>query len=132
MAKNIEGVSRVIVQDEIMYDKVIEEIRPDYVIHGNNWQTPPLLSIRNNVASLLEKFGGEIIDVPYTFNENVALIDQKIKEKLSMPEYRRKRLKQLIKLRGIVKTLEVHSGLTGLIAEKTVVEHDGDFDVSEP
>ena len=128
MAKNIEGVSRVIVQDEIMYDKVIEEIRPDYVIHGNNWQTPPLLSIRNNVASLLEKFGGEIIDVPYTFNENVALIDQKIKEKLSMPEYRRKRLKQLIKLRGIVKTLEVHSGLTGLIAEKTVVEHDGDFD----
>lgn len=128
MAKNIEGVSRVIVQDEIMYDKVIEEIRPDYVIHGNNWETPPLLSIRNNVASLLAKFGGEIIDVPYTFNENVALIDQKIKEKLSMPEYRRKRLKQLIKLRGIVKTLEVHSGLTGLIAEKTVVEHDGEFD----
>lgn len=41
MAKNIEGVSRVIVQDEIMYDKVIEEIRPDYVIHGNNWETPP-------------------------------------------------------------------------------------------
>lgn len=58
----------------------------------------------------------------------MTLIDQKIKEKLSMPEYRRKRLKQLIKLRGIVKTLEVHSGLTGLIAEKTVVEHDGEFD----
>lgn len=128
MAKNIEGVSRVVIQDEIMYDKVIEEIRPDYVIHGDNWKTPPLLSIRNNVESLLAKFGGEIIDVPYTFNENVALIDQKIKEKLSMPEYRRKRLRQLIKLRGIVKTLEVHSGLTGLIAEKTVVEHDGEFD----
>jgi len=128
MAKNIEGVSRVIIQDEIMYDKVIEEIRPDYVIHGDNWKTAPLLSIRNNVESLLAKFGGEIIDVPYTFNENVALIDQKIKEKLSMPEYRRKRLRQLIKLRGIVKTLEVHSGLTGLIAEKTVVEHDGEFD----
>lgn len=128
MAKNIDGVSRVIVQDEIMYDKVIEEIRPDYVIHGDNWNKDPLKSIRDNVASLLAKFGGEIIEVPYTFNENVALIDQKMKEKLSMPEYRRKRLRQLIKLRDIVKTIEVHSGLTGLIAEKTIVEHDGELD----
>lgn len=128
MAKNIDGVSRVIVQDEVMYDKVIEDIRPAYVIHGDNWNKEPLKSIRDNVESLLAKFGGEIIDVPYTFNENVALIDQKMKEKLSMPEYRRKRLKQLIKLRDIVKTIEVHSGLTGLIAEKTIVEHDGELD----
>lgn len=128
MAKNIEGVSRVVIQDEIMYDKVIADLRPDYVIHGDNWNKEPLKSIKDNVAGLLAKFGGEIIDVPYTFNENVALIDQKIKDKLSMPEYRRKRLRQLIKLRDIVKTLEVHSGLTGLIAEKTVVEHDGELD----
>ena len=31
-------------------------------------------------------------------------------------------------MRPIVKTIEVHSGLTGLIAEKTVVENDGEFD----
>lgn len=76
----------------------------------------------------MKQYGGEIIDVPYTYNENVALIDQKLKEKLSMPEYRRKRLRQLLKLRNIVKTLEVHSGLTGLIAEKTIVEHNGEID----
>ncbi len=45
-----------------------------------------------------------------------------------MPEYRRKRLRQLIEIRPIVKALEVHSGLTGLIAEKTIVEHDGELD----
>ncbi len=128
MAKNIDGVSRVIIQDEIMYDKVIAELKPDYVIHGDNWQKAPLKSIRDNVEGLLNTYGGEIIDVPYTFNENVSLIDKKIKEKLSMPEYRRKRLRQLIKLRDIVKTIEVHSGLTGLIAEKTVVENDGGLD----
>lgn len=51
-----------------------------------------------------------------------------MKEKLAMPEYRRKRLRQLIGTRGIVKALEVHNGLTGLIAEKTIVGHDGQLD----
>ena len=39
-----------------------------------------------------------------------------------MPEYRRKRLRQLINLTPIVKAMEAHSGLTGLIVEKTVIE----------
>lgn len=66
--------------------------------------------------------------MPYTYNENVKRVDDRLKEKLAMPEFRRKRLRQLIKMRPIVKTIEVHSGLTGLIAEKTVVENDGEFD----
>lgn len=128
MVKQIKGVSKVIIQKEIMYDNVIAEIKPDYIIHGDNWKKEPLTSIRNNVMNLMAKTGGEVIEVPYTFNENVLLIDQKTKEKRAMPEYRRKRLKQLLGLRSIVKAIEVHSGLTGLIAEKTVVEHDGELD----
>ncbi len=130
MVKAIEGVKEVIVQREIMYDKVIGELKPDYVIHGDNWKSGTMKAIRDNVEKLLKELGGDrqIIDVPYTYNENVKRIDAKIKEKLAMPEYRRKRLRQLLKLRPIVKTIEVHSGLTGLIAEKTVVEHNGEFD----
>lgn len=130
MVKAIEGVKEVIVQKEIMYDKVIAELQPDYVIHGDNWLSGTMKAIRDNVESNLKALGGDrkIIDVPYTYNENVKRTDARIKEKLSMPEYRRKRLKQLLKLRPIVKTIEVHSGLTGLIAEKTVVEHNGEFD----
>lgn len=128
LVKNLKGVKEVIVQDEIMYDKVIDKLRPDYVIHGDNWLQGNMKVIRDNVEKLLSAYGGEIIDVPYTYNENVKRLDAQIKEKLSMPEYRRKRLRQLIKLRPIVKTIEVHSGLTGLIAEKTVVEHNGEFD----
>ena len=78
-------------------------------------------AIRDNVEGLLKTYGGEIIDVPYTYNEEVKRIDTRIKEKLAMPEYRRKRLRQLIEIRPIVKALEVHSGLTGLIAEKTMM-----------
>lgn len=128
MVEELPGVSRVIVQETVLYDAVIQKEKPDYVIHGDNWKSEPLLAIRNNVESLLACYGGEIIDVPYTYNEDVRRMDARVKEQLAMPELRRKRLKQLLRIRSVVKAIEVHSGLTGLIAEKTIVEHDGEFD----
>lgn len=128
MIQELDGISQVVVQKDIMYDNIIRELRPDYVIHGDNWKEGPMKAIRDNVVKLLASYGGELIDIPYTYSENVRRLDAKMKEKLSMPEYRRKRLKQLIKLCPVVKALEVHSGLTGLIAEKTVVANDGELD----
>lgn len=120
--------SSVIIQNEIMYDGIIEELRPDYIIHGDNWRKGPENAIRQNVLDNLGKYGGELVEVGYTYNENVKKIDDNIREKLAMPEYRRKRLRQLLELCPVVKTIEVHSGITGLIAEKTVVEHNGELD----
>lgn len=128
LVKNVPGVDRVVVQKEVMYDGIIGELHPDYVIHGDNWLSGPTKAIRDNVEKLLAVYGGRIIDVPYTYNEKVKHIDDRVKEKLAMPEFRRKRLRQLLKIRPVVKALEVHSGLTGLIAEKTVVEHEGRLD----
>ena len=128
MVKKIPNVNKVIPQTTVLYDKVISEIHPDIVIHGDNWLTGPLKGIRDNVERLLAEYGGKIIDVPYTYSANIKHIEDKVKAKLAMPEFRRRRLKQLIKIRPIVKALEVHSGITGLIAEKTVVEHEGKFD----
>lgn len=119
---------RVVVQREIMYDGIFETLRPDYVIHGDNWRNAPEKLIRENVLSNLERYGGELVEVPYTDNAEVRKIDDRMKEKLAMPEFRRKRLRQLLSMRPIVKALEVHSGLTGLIAEKTVVESSGELD----
>lgn len=126
--KSLDGVDDVIVQDTIMYDKVIEQLKPDYVVHGDNWKDGIESAIRDNVIKNLSTYGGELIEIPYTYNESVKKVDSRLKEKLAMPEYRRKRLKQLIKMCPIVKTIEAHSGLTGLIAEKTVVENDGKLD----
>ena len=117
----------IVIQEEVMYDSIIAQVKPDYVIHGDNWCSGPERAIRQNVIDNLKKYGGELIEVGYTYNENVKRIDDNIKEKLAMPEYRRKRLHQLLKICPIVKTIEVHSGLTGLIAEKTVVEHNGEL-----
>ena len=123
--KEPEGVDEVVVQNDFMYNDVIASIKPDYIIHGDNWKSGPESAIREHVEALLKEYGGELIDVPYTYNEKVKKIDMQLREKLAMPEYRRKRLRQLIKMTPIVKTMEAHSGLTGLIVEKTVVEHDG-------
>ncbi len=128
LAEKLEGVDEVIVQEDMMYDKVIDSIRPDYVIHGDNWLEGSLRVIRDNVEKKLSQYGGKIIDVPYTYNEKVKRIDARLKERAAMPEYRRKRLRQLLDIRPIVKAIEVHSGLTGLIAEKTVVESNGELD----
>ena len=128
LIRKIEGVDEVITQNDVLYDDVLDSLRPDYVIHGDNWREGPISAIRSHVEEKIKAWGGEIIDIPYTYNEQVRRLDRQIREKLAMPEYRRKRLRKLIKIRGLIKALEVHSGLTGLIAEKTCVEHNGEFD----
>ncbi len=120
--RSLDGVEDVVLQDNMLYDDVIEKIHPDFVIHGDNWKKGAEFAVRSHVQKLLSAYGGQIIDVPYTYNENVKKIDLQLKEKLSMPEYRRKRLRKLIKMTPVVKVMEAHSGLTGLIVEKTVIE----------
>lgn len=128
MVKDIPEVDEVIVQNETLYENTLRKIKPDYVIHGDNWCEGPEKAIRDNAIRVMNEIGGEVIEVPYTRNENVKKTDDRIKDKLSMPEFRRKRLKQLIEMTPIVKTIEAHSGLTGLIAEKTIVENNGELD----
>lgn len=126
--ESLDGVDEVVVQKSVMYNDVIGELRPDYVVHGDNWKEGPESSIRESVVKLLESYGGELIEIGYTYNPKVKKIDQQLREKLAMPEYRRKRLRQLLAIRPVVKAIEVHSGITGLIAEKTVVENNGELD----
>lgn len=129
MAKSIEGVSRVICQEDTFYDNVLAELKPDYVIHGDNWTSGYMKHVRDNVEEALMRNGkGEIIDAPYTYNEEVLLIDVRNREKLAMPEHRLSSLRKLIEICDIVKVIEVHSGLTGLIAEKTIVFNGEDLD----
>ena len=79
----------------------------------------------------MDEYGGELIEVPYTYNPNIQKVDRQMREQLAMPELRRKRLRQLLDMVPIVKTIEVHSGLTGLIAEKTVIADDEHIDQFE-
>ena len=125
MIRVLPEVAGVVVQERIMYDEILDQLRPDYVVHGSNWAQGPESSIRKNVLDCLARYGGELVEPPYTYNAEVRKIDWQMREQLAMPEARRGRLRRLLDIVPIVKTIEVHNGLTGLIAEKTVVENDG-------
>ena len=124
--KAIPGVSHVIVQDSVMYDQIIRELRPDYVIHGDNWLSGPTKLIRDNAKSALDSYGGKIIDIPYTYNENIKKIEKKLKReqrKLSRKyeslEIRNKNIKEGRATRQniqkqIVKVQKLHQRLTNI------------------
>lgn len=128
MLEGIAEIDEVVDQKSVSYRENLLKYRPDYVVHGDNWKDNEQKSVREEVIEILKEWGGTLIEVPYTRSEGVKRIDNRMREKLSMPEFRRKRLKQLLQLRPIVKALEVHSGITALIAEKTIVEHEGELD----
>ncbi|MBQ9607305.1 MAG: phosphoenolpyruvate mutase [Lachnospiraceae bacterium] len=128
LISSTEGIDETVIQNTPMYDEIIEKLHPDYVLHGDNWKSGILKPIRDNVEKLLREYGGTIVDVPYTDNETVRRIDAQMREKLSMPEYRRSRLRRVMEIRGLIKAIEVHSGITGIIAEKTIVEDNGELD----
>ena len=131
LIKSIPGIKEVVIQNEVMYDNIVKELGPDYIIHGDNWAEDSMKSIRKNILKVLDEYGGQLIEIPYTFNPKVQKIDRQMREKLAMPELRRARLKKLLEMVPIVKTIEVHSGLTGLIAEKTVIADDEHVDQFE-
>lgn len=123
--KSLDGVDEVVVQNNLFYDDVVARLNPDYIVHGDDWDVHLSEAVRENIVSLSERYGVKLIEVPYVYDESVMLTERRLKDKLSMPEYRRKRLKQLLSRQSVVKTIEVHSGLTGLIAEKTVISDNG-------
>lgn len=125
---SLEGVAEVVTQQEVMYENILRQLHPDYVVHGDNWRDGAQSMVRQNVIDVLAEWGGQLIEVPYTRNETVRRVDKMMRDKLAMPEYRRKRLGQLITMCPVVKAIEAHNGLTGLIAEKTVVAQNGCLD----
>ena len=83
MIRDIPGVKNVIEQKHIMYDEVVQELRPDYIVHGDNWGDSAMKAIRANIVKLLDKFGGKLVEIPYTHNESVEKLDRQMREKLA-------------------------------------------------
>jgi len=121
----INGVKNVVKQDTLSYKKIITELKPDYVVHGDDWQSGIQQPIRSEVVELLKEYGGELVEFPYTKNAEFEKLEASARSELSMPDLRRARLKKLIGLKGTVNAIEAHSGITGLIAEKTTVLSEG-------
>ena len=127
VVENIVGVGRVVPQETLDYIPNLEKYKPDFVVHGDDWKEGVQKQVRQGVIDKLEEWGGVVVDVPYTKGVSSTKLHNHLKEIGTTPDVRRKMLKRLIESKPIVRVLEAHNGLTGLIVEKTKVGND-EFD----
>ena len=123
--ENISGVKKVVEQKELSYKNILNELKPDIVVHGDDWKEGFQKPIRDEVIEVLNTYGGQLVEFPYNKDARYDELEKQMRMQLGMPDYRRGRLKKLINMKGLVTALEAHSGITGLIAEKTTVLQDG-------
>ena len=123
--KNIDGVSKVVKQNTLSYKKNILKLKPDYIVHGDNWINGKQKLIRQEVIETLETYGGKLVEFPYSDDPKYKAIDDRTRLELSLPDFRRARLKRSLECKGLITAMEAHSGITGLIVEKTMVEENG-------
>ena len=127
VVENIVGVHKVIPQTTLDYIPNIEKLKPNYVVHGDDWKEGVQKQVRQGVIDKLKEWNGKVIDVPYTKGVSSTKLHNHLKEIGTTPDVRRRMLKRLIESKPIVRVLEAHNGLTGLIVEKTKVGND-EFD----
>ena len=123
--ESIKGVSKVIAQETLDYGPNLLKMKPDFVVHGDDWKEGIQSATRSEVIKVIHQWGGELVEVPYTVGISSTKINKSIKEVGTTPEVRLKRLRRLIQSKKIVRIIEAHSGLSGLIVEHTTFEKDG-------
>lgn len=125
VVENIKGVTKVVPQEEWSYIPNLKKLKPDYIIHGDDWKTGIDMELRDEVYKVMEELGGEVIEIPYTKGINSTGLVEEEKALGTTPEVRMKRLRRLIASKPIVRIMEAHDGLCGLIIENLEVEDGG-------
>ncbi|MBR3737575.1 MAG: phosphoenolpyruvate mutase [Eubacterium sp.] len=125
--ENLKQVKEVVKQETLSYKKNIEELKPDYIVHGDDWQTGIQSKVREEAIELLKTYGGELIEVPFTKGISGAEIDEKLRPVINTPDIRRAKLRKLLRLKPYIRVMEASNGLSGLIVEnsKYVDENSG-------
>ena len=125
MFENIVGVHSVVEQKTLSYKGNIEMLKPAIVVHGDDWKKGFQKPVRDEVVAGLSEYGGRLVEFAYSDDEKYKELEKRARAELSLPGIRIGRLKRLIEMKGLVTALEAHSGITGLIAEKTMVYQEG-------
>lgn len=122
--ENIKGVGEVIPQEDWSYIPNLKKLKPDFIIHGDDWKIGSLSKIRDEVIEVMKEWGGKVIEVPYTKGINSSALASNMHSIGTTPEIRMKTLRRLIEAKPIVRIMEAHSGLSGLIIENLEVQKD--------
>ena len=127
IVENLKGVEKVVPQTTLDYLPNLKKIKPDYVVHGDDWKTGVQKEVRQRVINALGEWGGELVEPKYTEGISSTDLISAVKAQGITPGRRMKTLRRLIDAKPIVRILEAHNGLTGLIVEKTNIEKDGNI-----
>jgi phosphoenolpyruvate phosphomutase len=124
IVENIKGVTQVIPQQTLDYVPNLRLLRPDYVVHGDDWRTGVQKETRVRVIEILGEWGGRLVEPSYTPGISSTQLNRAAREIGTTPEIRLRRLRRLLHAKPLVRLLEAHSGLTGLIVENVTVQRN--------
>jgi len=125
IAGSIKGVKMVVGQETVDYVPNLQKHKPDFVVHGDDWGTGIQKGVRERVVKTLSEWGGKLVEIPYTHDVPSAELQQRLREVGTTPQIRLRLLRRLLEAKPIVRLLEAHNGLTGLIVERTNIVRDG-------
>lgn len=114
---NLKGVAKVVEQNSLSYKDNLEALRPDFVIHGDDWRSGAQSQTRDEVIEILAQWGGELVEVPYTEGVSATTLERNLKAFYGSPDSRRASLRKLLKLKKPIRIIEASNGLSGLIVE---------------
>jgi len=123
VVENIKGVTQVVAQDDYSYIPNLLKYKPNYIIHGDDWKEGRDSELRDAVFKTMHEIGGEVVEIPYTKGINSSSLGKDIRGIGTTPDIRLKALRRLIAAKPIVRILETHDGLSGLIAENLEIEN---------
>lgn len=120
--ENIKGVSQVVAQETLDYVPNLRKYKPDYVVHGDDWKEGVQRQTRARVIETLAEWGGELIEVPYTQGISSTQLNKALKEIGTTPELRLKSLRRMLQVKPLLRFLDIHNALSGLIIEHAVID----------
>lgn len=97
IVENIKGVSKVMPQETLDYVDNLKKIKPDYVVHGDDWKEGVQKETRARVIATLKEWGGELVEVPYTEGISSSNLHAAMKEIGTSPEVRMRSLTRMLK-----------------------------------
>lgn len=125
IVENLKGVHKVIPQKTLDYSSNLKKVKPDFVVHGDDWKIGVQKEVRKKVIQTLSNWGGKLVEPKYTKNISSTDLINAVKSRGITPSKRMKSLRRLIDVKPIVRILEAHNGLTGLIVENTHIMKNG-------
>jgi phosphoenolpyruvate phosphomutase len=115
IVESIRQVARVIPQRTLDYTENLRLLRPAIVVHGDDWRVGVQAPVRERVVETLREWGGRLVEVPYTPDVSSTRFHEDLKRIGTTPDVRRRRLRRLLQARPLIRLMEVHNGLTGVI-----------------